>query len=96
MGCASCPGLLSGLSKARYVPVGAVHRVLPQSGLGQLWAQDLDKMISFPHQRIRCVCSTCACVRVLCVRAWGNGEMAFALYWELEKHRISGRRTRGD
>lgn len=70
--------------------------MLPQSGLGQLWTQDLDMMISFPHQKSWYVCSTCACVCVLCVCAWGNGEMVFTLYWELEKHRLSVRKTRGD
>ena len=40
--------------------MGAIHRVLPPSSLGQLWTQDLDKMIS--SEELVCVFHVCRCV----------------------------------
>lgn len=53
--------------------MGAVHRVLPWSGLGQLWTKDLDKMISSEELvYVLCVCM-CVCIVHVCMGGWGDG-----------------------
>ena len=62
--------------------MGAIHRVLPPSSLGQLWTQDLDKMISSEElvcvfHVCRCVCvihmCMCVCIVHVCMGGWGDG-----------------------